>query len=191
MPKICAVIAFLLFAAPAMAQVTLQWDPYQMACSGFKLYETTTPGVYTTTPIFTITPCTQTTTTFALPSPGTYYYRLTAFDATRESAPSNEVSVVVPMPPLPPPTGLTVGSITVSVGRKDAVLMANTNLPAKITFVAGKAGSSMKPYPVTGTSTHGQVQLARLQPRTTYSYRWTASTDTETVYATGIFTTTR
>lgn len=190
MKRLPVLTVLMLLAVPAVAQVTFEWDSYPMACSGFKLYETTTPGVYTTTPVATITPCTQTRVTLALPSPGVYYYRLTAFDATRESTPSNEVTVSIPVPPLPPPSTLRVTNLIVSIERKNAVLAADANLPATLQFFYGRPGQAMKPATVNATSpTHGQVQLTRLSPRTRYAYQWSAVANGQTATAAGEFTT--
>ncbi len=105
------------------------------------------------------------------------------------SLPSNAVTFSIPATP-PTPTGLTIGSITVaSVARKEATLLAETNLPAETEIEYGIGGLWLRQAVDSGGTSH-RVTLDKLRPHTPYQYRWVARRNGETVFGeVGMFTT--
>ena len=75
------------------SSATLTWDPNTDSdLASYRVYQTTTPGVYGT-PIATVPAGATTYTRTGLTMGSTYYFRITAVDSTgNESLPSNEVS---------------------------------------------------------------------------------------------------
>jgi len=104
--------------------VKFAWDPYTAdPIVGFKLYMASAPGVALTplNLVATITGQAAINYTQVNAPTGLKYWVLTAYTATSESGPSNEVSYVVK---LKPPSGLgssvvlTFGSVSVTVVAK-------------------------------------------------------------------------
>ena len=104
--------------------VRFTWDPYTAdPITGFKLYMASAPSVALTPSNLVATITGQSTINYTqINAPiGLKYWVLTAYTATMESGPSNEVSYVVK---LKPPSGLgstvvlTFGSVSVTVVAK-------------------------------------------------------------------------
>lgn len=91
--------------SPTTGALTLTWDANQEPdLAGYKLYASTSPGVYAG-PIATLPKDVTAQQVSGLQLSTTYYFRVTAFDTTgNESNPSNEVSAVV---------GISPGTVTV------------------------------------------------------------------------------
>jgi len=85
----------LLAAVPAYAgsTVSFAWDANQeVDLAGYRLYQTTTPGAYSSPHVAEIPVGTETVTLSDVPD-GTWFWVLTAFDSfNNESGPSNEVT---------------------------------------------------------------------------------------------------
>ncbi len=132
--------------------VTLSWDAYQGTIAGFKVYKSTTPGVYGT-PMTTIASATATSHTFDIPQAQlatTYYFTLTAYKLSGvESVKSNEVSKVISAIPViavipnPGSVVLSIDKITQS-GVEVSWLPVDdgTGTPAKIDVRIGSSTTS-------------------------------------------------
>ena len=86
--------------APAICQaqtnptITFTWDaPANTNFSGYYVYYRTAAGSYSTANRFQVTSPTATTYSTSTLAAGTYYFQITAYSATAESSPSNEVTV--------------------------------------------------------------------------------------------------
>lgn len=89
-----AILSLVALSAPAMAaDVTLQWDPNsETDLAGYKIYYGTASGVYGPPIVVGV----QTTFTVAGLPPGTYFFAVTAYNASGlESGYSNEVSKTI------------------------------------------------------------------------------------------------
>lgn len=85
--------------------VTTGTDGLPVTITGYKVYQSKTAGVYTGTPIATVT---TNTYTFTPTQAGTYFSTVTAYNATGESVKSNEVTYTF-SPKVPnAPAGLSV-----------------------------------------------------------------------------------
>jgi len=107
-------LLFLAFSVSCFAQshsVTLNWTWTQAggpAATGFKVYRAPVAGVYTivaTLPINTLTYVDSSTPVQT--SGASFYYHITSYNATTESANSNTVQATIPFA-LTPPAGVTV-----------------------------------------------------------------------------------
>jgi len=90
---LCTIFMAITTCAMAQQNITLTWDPHPEAAQllGFKLYQTKTPGAYTTTPVQTFTGGALTTGTTPKPGLGKWCWVLTAYVVDVESDNSNEV----------------------------------------------------------------------------------------------------
>jgi hypothetical protein len=109
--KSLALVLLLLVATPSFARtVTLSWTASTAAdVAGYRVYQTTTSGVYTygaATAVGSTVPGTTTFQVTGLPNTGPIYFVVTAYDTSGlESGPSNQiVGAVTP----PAPVGLSV-----------------------------------------------------------------------------------
>ncbi len=94
------------FANPT-ANVTLEWDANsEIDLVGYRLYESAISGqhIYGAGNEVLAIPVGTQTGTITVSGPGKRYYVLTAYNATDESGPSNEVSLTL----LASPTGLEI-----------------------------------------------------------------------------------
>lgn len=122
MKKVWLLMFALLFVPSAKAQqnhtVLLNWAASTTAGVTYNVYRETFSGACTPTSVGTgpgclklnVTPLTVLTfTDTTVPQGATSFYVIRAFSSTTglESANSNEVSALVPLPPPAPPTGLT------------------------------------------------------------------------------------
>ena len=135
-----------LAANPSSGQVSLTWnasnDPSGIA--NYNVYRSTTPG-FTPSTANRIAQPTATSYTDIGRTAGTYYYKVTADDtAGNTSAPSNEVTAVVPSGPLPglvAAYGFDEGTGTTTA---DQAGNANTGTVANTTWsAAGKFGKAL------------------------------------------------
>jgi hypothetical protein len=121
-----SILLILLVSTVAFAgqDVKFAWDPYTAdPIVGFKLYMASAPGVAITSLnlVATITGQAAVNYTQVNAPVGQKYWVLTAYTASMESGPSNEVSYMVK---LKPPSGLgssvvlTFGSVSVTVVAK-------------------------------------------------------------------------
>jgi fibronectin type 3 domain-containing protein len=85
--------------------VTFEWDANtEVDLVGYRLYQSTTPGVYNYGQGNEVADIAAGTMTATITVDGRYYYVLTAYDTEGfESEPSNEVRI-----PMYAPTGLTI-----------------------------------------------------------------------------------
>ena len=82
-------------SAPATQSVTLQWNPNTTDAdlAGYKIYQATASGGYSTTPIATVPKTATSYVATGLQVGTTYYFVIKSYDtAGNESLPSNEVS---------------------------------------------------------------------------------------------------
>jgi hypothetical protein len=82
-------------SAPATQSVTLQWNPNttDSDLAGYKVYQGTASGAYSTTPIATVSKTVTSYVATGLQVGTTYYFVIKSYDtAGNESLPSNEVS---------------------------------------------------------------------------------------------------
>ena len=88
------------------AAVTLAWNANRESdLAGYRVYQSTVSGQYTKGQYIREIPAGTTTCTLSNVSPGTYFWKLTAFDAVNnESGFSNEVSTVIAGAPGKPGT---------------------------------------------------------------------------------------
>jgi len=114
---IMVTVIFLSLASIAVADnsVTFRWDANSEAdLAGYRLYQTSTSGVYTYgdgNQVDTIAAGTETTTLESVPD-GTLFWVLTAYDTQgNESGPSNEVSATLDSTPPGAPTILEITAI--------------------------------------------------------------------------------
>lgn len=110
--------------AGAGQDIKFQWDPYTTdPIVGFKLYMAGAPGVSPTTANLVAAISGQATIAYTqVNAPaGVHYWVLTAYTATMESDPSNEVTYTIKLKPpghLTNTVILTFGSVLVTVTRK-------------------------------------------------------------------------
>ena len=92
-----------LTGTPSSGQVALSWNPSTDVggIANYNVYRSTTPGFTPSTANRVSQPTGTVYTDIGVPA-GTYYYKVTADDTSgNTSAPSNEITVVVPTGPLP------------------------------------------------------------------------------------------
>lgn len=86
------------------ASVALSWNAPAGPVSEYRIYRTTSPGIYGSSPLATVTNRTYTDTNFYIGDcAGTYYYRISAVNAAGEGAPCTERSVTGSVPQKPSP----------------------------------------------------------------------------------------
>jgi hypothetical protein len=137
MKPLIALCLFLL-AAPAMAQqLTFAWDlspddSLLGAAGGYRLYQSKTRGVYSTSPVATVAPGVS-TISITVSALGRHYWVATAFseDGT-ESDYSNEVSTVIkPKPPKLNTVQQVASAVRDAVARVAGLFKEKKNLRIK------------------------------------------------------------
>ena len=100
MKHLILVVALMLLAVPAMAQITFMWDlstddAILGATGGYKLYQSKVSGTYGATVVATVLRGIN-TVTIPKPGLGRFYWVVTAFESGgNESDYSNEVTAVI------------------------------------------------------------------------------------------------
>ena len=167
------VIAFLLLASSAWAEsVPLAWDAsVSPNIAGYKVYTGTTSRTYGT--LITIGNVT-TYTVPGLPSGFTYYFAVTAFDASgNESDFSNEVSKTLGGVPISPPVVAAILSISVpAITTQYATITWTTSTECSGTAYYGTAEPLTKSVKANnlGTTDHNAV-IGPLVTKTHYLFR--------------------
>lgn len=109
---LATLLAFLIMLGVSSSwggQVVFEWDPNSESdLAGYRLYQTTTPGVYEYGADKAIGDIPAGTETFTLTTfiDGKFFWVATAYDTNgNESGPSNEVTATINFKPPSPPTG--------------------------------------------------------------------------------------
>lgn len=152
-----------LTASASPSQAALSWTAATGATSYTVQRSLTSGGPYTlvatglATTSYTDTGLTNTTT---------YYYTVTASNASRTSLPSNEVSVL-PLPPAPPPAPATV----TATGGSGQIALTWTASTGATSYAVKRGASSGGPYAVvtSGIATTSYIDTG-LSTGTTYYY---------------------
>lgn len=181
-----SVILFVLLCTAAFAQtsVTLAWDANtETNLGGYKVYWGTASRVYGA-PV-TLGKVTTYKLT-GLPCGVSLYFAVTAIDngtPPMESGYSNEPTVRL----LCAPTGLKITATSVAaVQRKEATLVASTNLPATTTLAYSIGGAWYAVRVDEAAALEHRITLTNLRPHTQYRYRWSAITEDGATDATEI-----
>jgi hypothetical protein len=134
MKHLILVVALMLLAVPAMAQITFMWDlstddAILGTTGGYKLYQSKTSGTYGATAAATVLRGIN-TVTIAKPGLGRYYWVVTAFTVDSESDHSNEVTTVLRPAK---PTNHRITTIIAAIGSAIRDLFASNKKNLRIT----------------------------------------------------------
>jgi hypothetical protein len=154
--KLRLLLFLLLFSIPALcADVQLAWDSVATA-TGYKIYVGSASGTYT----LTYNVGNVTTYTVTGLGPGTWYFAATAYDATRESGYSNEVSTTIVAPPVVYPPVITSSLTKAGTGGVSlSYQIAATNSPAMYASSTLPTGLSLNTSTgtITGVPTYSGI----------------------------------
>jgi fibronectin type 3 domain-containing protein len=156
-------------ALDAGTQVTLSWDAVTGA-TGYNIYYQSTPGASTSSTL-KVSGSAATQVVPNLTNGNAYYFVVTAVNASGESLPSGEVSVIPAVPTRPSGIGASAGNAQVTVTWKNVVGATSYNV-----YYGTAAGvTTSSPNKITGAlnGVTGQV-VADLLNETTYSFVVTA-----------------
>jgi len=134
--RILLALAALLASLPSVAEtVTFAWDAVPGA-TGYRIWCGPATRSYGTSQITGVTGVTTASANF---NPATYFCAATAFNATQQSAFSNEVTFTIAQPPLPAPPNFRF-TITLADGRQIHGQLAWSEQDQGYVAVSGEIG---------------------------------------------------
>jgi titin len=153
----------------AANQITLSWTAPSGSVSGYNIYQGTSSGGETTTPVNGSVLVSGTSTTVTVSTTGTYYFQVTAVNAAGQSSASNEASATAAAIAPSAPTGLTA-TPSASAVTLNWSAPATGDTPTSYQIWQGTASGSETTLAATVSGSQTTDYISGLNDGTTYYF---------------------